>query len=216
MVTTPGFCVQVDICGPSLDLLIDEAAERDGFAGVNVIHAEVYAAPTDEEVGELAPIMAELTTDDEALWYEPVLFVADAGGRIRSASTSPGTGRTSPPRSTPSPAAEPAGRDQAHTPSAVTPRLHMAVDSALTSSTSLGQRRVAQHQAQADRADGVVVQPDEVDDHLRGAVLAGLGALDDDRLAPLVADGGPADGGGAGRGRSRRRRGRRGRRGPRR
>ena len=82
MVTTPGFCVQVDICGPSLDLLIDEAAQRDDFAGVNVIHAEVYAAPTDEEVGELAPIMAELTTDDEALWYEPVLFVADASGRI--------------------------------------------------------------------------------------------------------------------------------------
>jgi hypothetical protein len=82
MVTTPGFCVQVDICGPSLDLLLAESATRGGFAGVNVIHAEVYAAPTAEEVGDLAPIMAELTTDDEPLWYEPVLFVADAGGRI--------------------------------------------------------------------------------------------------------------------------------------
>jgi hypothetical protein len=82
MVTTPGFCVQVDICGPSLDLLVAEAAERDDFAGVNVIHAEVYAAPTAEAPGELAPIMSQLTTDGEELWYEPTLFVTDASGRI--------------------------------------------------------------------------------------------------------------------------------------
>lgn len=83
MVTTPGFCLQVDICGPSLELLIEAEASRGDLAGTNLIHAEVYAAPlSSDEPGELAPIMDALTTGESPLWYEPALFLADRSGTV--------------------------------------------------------------------------------------------------------------------------------------
>lgn len=73
LVSTPAYC-QVAICGPVLDLLITEAPS---FAGVAVVHLEVYpngappqAAPT--------PVLR----DALGLTYEPVLFVADATGAV--------------------------------------------------------------------------------------------------------------------------------------
>lgn len=76
LIATPGFC-QTDICGPVVDLLMDEAADRDDL---NVIHAEVYVDPADFQTGgfpDLAPIVAEI-----GLPFEPALFVADADNRI--------------------------------------------------------------------------------------------------------------------------------------
>ncbi|MEM8705270.1 MAG: hypothetical protein AAGE98_02355, partial [Actinomycetota bacterium] len=72
LIATPGFC-QTDICGPVVDLLIDEAGDRDDL---NVIHAEVYVDPADFQTGgfpDLAPVVAEA-----ALPFEPALFVMDA------------------------------------------------------------------------------------------------------------------------------------------
>lgn len=76
LIATPGFC-QTDICGPVVDLLMDEAADRDDL---NVIHAEVYVDPADFETGgfpDLAPIVTEI-----GLPFEPALFVVDADNTV--------------------------------------------------------------------------------------------------------------------------------------
>ncbi len=76
LVATPGFC-QTDICGPVVDLLIDEASERNDL---DVIHLEVYVDPSEFASGgfpDLVPAVATL-----ALPFEPALFVADADGTI--------------------------------------------------------------------------------------------------------------------------------------
>jgi hypothetical protein len=80
MVTTPAFCAQVDICGPSLELLIEEIDRLQ--PDIDVVHAEVYANPTPEALGDLAPVMSALTTDGSPLWYEPLTFTIDAGGTV--------------------------------------------------------------------------------------------------------------------------------------
>ena len=75
MVSTPAFCSTVTICGPVLELLID--AEAAGSLGANVIHAEVYADPQPDDLGDVAPIVAAA-----GVIYEPFLFHIDADGRV--------------------------------------------------------------------------------------------------------------------------------------
>ncbi|MEO0493146.1 MAG: hypothetical protein AAF081_07010 [Actinomycetota bacterium] len=70
LIATPGFC-QTDICGPVLDLLIDEAGDRGGF---NVIHAEVYVDPSDFQTGGFPDLTPAVNAT--ALPFEPALFVA--------------------------------------------------------------------------------------------------------------------------------------------
>ncbi len=70
-VGTPAFC-STGTCAPALESLIgvaDEYADRFHF-----VHAEVY---TDLTATETTPAV-----DDLQLFYEPVLFVTDAGGAI--------------------------------------------------------------------------------------------------------------------------------------
>lgn len=77
LVSTPGFC-QTDVCGPSVEFLIDAVGAR---TDINVIHAEVYQSyQEDLETGGLptvAPLLPVLGLD-----FEPSLFVADATGTI--------------------------------------------------------------------------------------------------------------------------------------
>ncbi len=77
LIATPAFC-QTDVCGPSVEFLIETAADRDD---INVIHAEVFAEdPNTIEGGglpELAPLLTEM-----AMTFEPSLFVTDASGTI--------------------------------------------------------------------------------------------------------------------------------------
>lgn len=76
LLATPAYC-QTAACGPILDLLIDEAAGRDGLV---VIHAEVYKNPKgvpDLSQAQLAP----LPETYDMLW-EPSLFVTDAANTI--------------------------------------------------------------------------------------------------------------------------------------
>lgn len=77
LVSTPGFC-QTDVCGPSVEFLIEAAGGRDD---INVIHAEVYESyQADLDTGGLptiAPLLEVLGLD-----FEPSLFVADATGTI--------------------------------------------------------------------------------------------------------------------------------------
>ena len=76
LIATPGFC-QTDICGPVVDLLIEEAPN---YAGIDFIHAEVYVDPAEFEGGgfpDTSPIVAAL-----GLPYEPILFAANGDGEI--------------------------------------------------------------------------------------------------------------------------------------
>ncbi len=78
MISTPLYC-QSNICGPVLDVLMDEAGSR---SGLSVVHAEVYANPNEVESiieAAQAPIVAAY-----GMIFEPCLFVADANGTIVS------------------------------------------------------------------------------------------------------------------------------------
>lgn len=76
LISTPGFC-QTDVCGPVLELLTREVADRPGVA---VVHAEVYAYPA--EIGQVPePELTEAVTT-YGLTYEPSLVVADASGAV--------------------------------------------------------------------------------------------------------------------------------------
>ena len=78
LVATPGFC-QTDICGPVVDLLMEQAPAR---PGVDFVHAEVYVDPSEFSSGRFP----ETTVVVKALGlpYEPALFVADGEGVIRA------------------------------------------------------------------------------------------------------------------------------------
>jgi hypothetical protein len=73
MVSTPRYC-QIGVCGPVLDLLIEQAAKHDD---IQFVHAEVYK---DHESGsqETAPIIATMGLD-----HEPALFLVGADGVVR-------------------------------------------------------------------------------------------------------------------------------------
>lgn len=76
LISTPEFC-QTDVCGPSVEFLIDAASDRDD---VNVIHQEVFADPRNPEptpFPDVAPFLAELEME-----FEPSLFVLDGSGTI--------------------------------------------------------------------------------------------------------------------------------------
>jgi hypothetical protein len=76
-IATPGFC-QTAICGPVVDLLVDEAGDR---TDLHVIHAEVYVDP----LGGGGPLGFGDTTEIVAgyeLPFEPVLYVCAADGTI--------------------------------------------------------------------------------------------------------------------------------------
>lgn len=78
LIATPGFC-QTDICGPVVDLLIDELAAA-GRDDIDAIHAEVYVDPSVFETGafpDLTPLVAAID-----LPFEPVLFVLDGRGTV--------------------------------------------------------------------------------------------------------------------------------------
>ena len=76
LISTPLFC-QTAVCGPVLDLLVDEAGRR---PTLNVVHAEVYA----DAVAKGNVIGASLTeaVNAYALSFEPSLFVIDAAGMV--------------------------------------------------------------------------------------------------------------------------------------
>lgn len=77
LIATPAFC-QTDVCGPSLEFLIEHGMGRDD---IDIIHQEVFADfEADSGAGEfpeLAPLLVEWD------WaFEPSLYVMDANGTI--------------------------------------------------------------------------------------------------------------------------------------
>jgi hypothetical protein len=78
MISTPQFC-QTGVCGPVLDLVIEQSAAT---PGLTVVHAEVYVEPD----GGGDPAANGLTDAVGAygLSFEPCLFVARADGTIVS------------------------------------------------------------------------------------------------------------------------------------
>jgi hypothetical protein len=76
MISTPQYC-QTGVCGPVLDLVMEQSAAT---PGVQVVHAEVYVNPA----GGADPAAKGLTDAVTAygLSFEPSLFVARADGTI--------------------------------------------------------------------------------------------------------------------------------------
>jgi hypothetical protein len=76
MISTPQYC-QTAVCGPVLDLLIEQSA---AMPGLQVVHSEVYVNPA----GGADPAANGLTDAVSAygLSFEPSLFVARADGTI--------------------------------------------------------------------------------------------------------------------------------------
>ena len=72
IVSTPGFC-QTAVCGPILEMAIEEAPNR---PGLDVVHAEVYRNPS-EGLEELADVMEAL-----GLLFEPSMFFIEPDGMI--------------------------------------------------------------------------------------------------------------------------------------
>lgn len=75
LVASPAYC-STTICGPVLDLLLEEVAA----GGPTAIHAEVYANP--EAVDNIADATLAPTPEAFGLTYEPAFFVADSDGRV--------------------------------------------------------------------------------------------------------------------------------------
>lgn len=77
IISTPAFC-QTEVCGPSLEFVIEAAAGR---TDINVVHAEVWESfARQTESGEfpaVAPLLAEW-----GLEFEPSLFVMNSSGVI--------------------------------------------------------------------------------------------------------------------------------------
>ena len=77
LIATPEFC-RTDVCGPSLEFLIEHGEGRDD---IDIIHQEVFANfSRDQEAGDF-PALAPLLEAWE--WaFEPSLYVMDANGTI--------------------------------------------------------------------------------------------------------------------------------------
>ncbi len=76
LVGTPAFC-QTGLCGPVLDLLLEQVA---AYPDIRFLHAEVYrdaASTGDVATARLAPVV-----DAMGLTFEPSLFLTDATGRV--------------------------------------------------------------------------------------------------------------------------------------
>jgi hypothetical protein len=76
LIGTPLYC-QTNICGPVLELLIDAAKDRDDL---QVIHAEVYANPT--QVPSITQATHAPVVDAYGLPFEPCLFALRPGGMV--------------------------------------------------------------------------------------------------------------------------------------
>jgi hypothetical protein len=70
LIGTPAYC-KTAVCGPVLDLLLDE---QDSRPDMSMVHAEVY---TDDTIEVVAPAVTAYSLN-----FEPVLFVADASGTL--------------------------------------------------------------------------------------------------------------------------------------
>jgi len=78
LIATPAFC-QTDVCGASLDFLIDAVGDRQDIA---VIHSEVYADfETDVNENGGLPTRAPMLEEWDYA-FEPSLFVTDSSGTI--------------------------------------------------------------------------------------------------------------------------------------
>jgi hypothetical protein len=76
LLASPAYC-RTSVCGPILDLLVEQA---DGLDGVTVIHSEVYQNPKavlDLSDANLAPLPT-----DYSMTFEPSLFITDATDTI--------------------------------------------------------------------------------------------------------------------------------------
>jgi hypothetical protein len=70
LIGTPAYC-KTAVCGPVLDLLLDQQASR---PDMGMVHAEVY---TDDTIEVVAPAVTAYSLN-----FEPVLFVADTSGTL--------------------------------------------------------------------------------------------------------------------------------------
>jgi len=75
LISSPAFC-QTNVCGPVLELLIEEGAKRT----MNLVHAEVYANAA--ATGDVLSANLSETTTAYKLSFEPSLIVADAKGMV--------------------------------------------------------------------------------------------------------------------------------------
>jgi hypothetical protein len=76
LLASPAYCATT-VCGPILDLLVDDAAGREGLL---TIHSEVYRNP--KGVRDLSEALLAPLPMDYDMTFEPCLFVADGEGRI--------------------------------------------------------------------------------------------------------------------------------------
>tara|TARA_B100001105_G_scaffold159966_1_gene128701 strand:- start:264 stop:1139 length:876 start_codon:yes stop_codon:yes gene_type:complete len=75
IVSTPAFCGTKWMCGPVLENLIDRVGS--GTQGLDVVHAEVYAHPSSDDLGPLSPIV-----EAAGVSYEPFMFLIDEVGVV--------------------------------------------------------------------------------------------------------------------------------------
>lgn len=75
MVSTPAFCATATMCGPVLEVLVEEGPGLP--PGLDVIHAEVYASPRPDELGPVVPLVAAT-----GVTYEPFVFLVDPSGHV--------------------------------------------------------------------------------------------------------------------------------------
>lgn len=77
MISTPGFC-QTGICGPTLEIMIAEAAD---VPEITYVHAEVYTDP--QKLNELPPsdLIAPVVST-YGMSFEPAMIVANAAGLV--------------------------------------------------------------------------------------------------------------------------------------
>lgn len=76
LIGTPAYC-QTGICGPVLDLLIEQ---QSSFPNVTFLHAEVYKDAA--AVGNIAKATTTPVLDAYGLIFEPSLFLADGQGIV--------------------------------------------------------------------------------------------------------------------------------------
>jgi hypothetical protein len=76
LLASPAYC-RTMTCGPVLELLMEEAGDRDDLV---IIHAEVYKNP--KEVRDLADAALAPLPKEYAMPFEPSLFVTDAAHTI--------------------------------------------------------------------------------------------------------------------------------------
>jgi hypothetical protein len=73
--STPAFCGTTWMCGPVLEILIEEIDISN--KEIDVIHTEVYANPNSADLGELAPIIKAT-----GVIYEPFIFLINSDGKV--------------------------------------------------------------------------------------------------------------------------------------